>query len=398
MGNLTHTVGGSSNLVSFRSAARVPIDSLKVYFNPVQAGTGDPSPENIRPITGWTSADIYEAGKNLWGGTQLRDDILAKVEGATADNTAKTVTYAASKVRNVVLFTGFKANTRYTIFLSGDNTSSTIKSPNLTVHYSDGTMESIGSFVDGVKIHTTHSSKSVVDIQGVWNTSTTILNYEKCGVFEGVLTENDFVPSEGKKIPITFPVEAGTIYGGYIDPARGVARAEWGVVDLGSLTWSIYQNTQSGLSFFYAPLSNCAENVQGGREAYCASYKRYDPRGGNWWTNMPDKQFVSQASGVSSAARVWIRDDAYSDKSTFKTSMSGVKLVYQLATPVEYPITPTSLKTLLDQNHVWSNTNGNTEVTYKLHDSLMIREAKKRVVSNWPDLLTVEELGSCVTG
>ena len=36
MGSLTHTVGGSDNLVSFKSAARVPIESLKTYFKPKQ--------------------------------------------------------------------------------------------------------------------------------------------------------------------------------------------------------------------------------------------------------------------------------------------------------------------------------------------------------------------------
>ena len=65
MAHLSYSVGGDSNLVSFKSAARVPIDSLKVHFKPIQEGTGDPSPENVRPITGWTGVEAYETGKNL---------------------------------------------------------------------------------------------------------------------------------------------------------------------------------------------------------------------------------------------------------------------------------------------------------------------------------------------
>ena len=529
MGNLTHTVGGSSNLVSFRSAARVPIDSLKVYFNPVQAGTGDPSPENIRPITGWTSADIYEVGKNLWGGTQLRDDILAKVEGAVADNTAKTVTYAANKVSQVVLFTGFKANTRYTIFLSGDNTS-TSKSPNLRVHYSDGTMENIGNFVDGVKIHTTHSSKSVVDIRGIWLTSTTILNYERCGVFEGVLTENDFVPSEGKKIPVTFPatknlcklqiansgsagyknltdnsvdvystitsagyrwvrfkcadvsalggksvtfsckaeqiigttgkrvigalflngtkvgsnifeitssnVQAtftipasvedgtefdvafycnsgtaeatealftecqlelgsaatfyepyGTVYGGYIDPVRGVIVPLWRCFKLTDDIEMDYASTTRRIRF-YATEENLGVASYGG-VMISNQIKWVESLSTDDWT------FTQTYNYTTNQYRVQIRvPSSITSVDAFKAYIAehDIYMAYQAYyEAVEYPITSTSLNTLLDQNHVWSNTNGNTEVTYKLHDSLMIREAKKRVVSNWPDLLTVED-------
>ena len=36
MAHLNYTIGGNSNLVSFKSAARVPIDSLKVHFKPIQ--------------------------------------------------------------------------------------------------------------------------------------------------------------------------------------------------------------------------------------------------------------------------------------------------------------------------------------------------------------------------
>lgn len=50
MGKLTHTVSGS--IASFKSADQAPINSLKIHFFPIQSGSGDPSPENIRPISG----------------------------------------------------------------------------------------------------------------------------------------------------------------------------------------------------------------------------------------------------------------------------------------------------------------------------------------------------------
>ena len=33
--------------------------SLKVGIEPVQEGSGDPSPDNIRPISGWSEANVY---------------------------------------------------------------------------------------------------------------------------------------------------------------------------------------------------------------------------------------------------------------------------------------------------------------------------------------------------
>lgn len=63
MGGLTHTVSG--DIASFRTPSRVPIESLKFYFLPKQEGSGDPSPTNVRPITGWTGVNWRRAGKNM---------------------------------------------------------------------------------------------------------------------------------------------------------------------------------------------------------------------------------------------------------------------------------------------------------------------------------------------
>lgn len=92
MGSLTHTVGGDSNLVSFKSAARVPIESLKCHFAPIQDGEGDPSPENVRPIRGWNEVEVQRYGKNLinpstnpiWnnGTYVINDDNTVTVKGS----------------------------------------------------------------------------------------------------------------------------------------------------------------------------------------------------------------------------------------------------------------------------------------------------------------------------
>ena len=43
----------------------VALEKLNIEFLPKQAGTGDPSPENVRPITGWDSVQVTRCGKNL---------------------------------------------------------------------------------------------------------------------------------------------------------------------------------------------------------------------------------------------------------------------------------------------------------------------------------------------
>ena len=62
--NGTNTLSGSA--VSFSTPRITNITSLKVYFSPKQAGAGDPSPENVREITGWDNVVVHRIGKNLY--------------------------------------------------------------------------------------------------------------------------------------------------------------------------------------------------------------------------------------------------------------------------------------------------------------------------------------------
>lgn len=52
-----------SDILRFFASGDYPATSLKVSIVPVQEGTGDPSPENIRPITGWTAVKVYQASE-----------------------------------------------------------------------------------------------------------------------------------------------------------------------------------------------------------------------------------------------------------------------------------------------------------------------------------------------
>ena len=44
----------------------VPLKSCVLTLNPLQTGTGAPSPTNPRPITGFTGVNVTRCGKNLF--------------------------------------------------------------------------------------------------------------------------------------------------------------------------------------------------------------------------------------------------------------------------------------------------------------------------------------------
>ena len=56
-GSMVHITDGAENAL---------LNNLIVNIQPVQEGTGDPSPDNVRPITGWTAANVTMTGTNLW--------------------------------------------------------------------------------------------------------------------------------------------------------------------------------------------------------------------------------------------------------------------------------------------------------------------------------------------
>ena len=55
----------SGEIVTFETVAESPITSASVALSPIQSGSGDPSPDNIRPISGHTGAELIRTGKNL---------------------------------------------------------------------------------------------------------------------------------------------------------------------------------------------------------------------------------------------------------------------------------------------------------------------------------------------
>ena len=61
---ITDTASGA--IASFPDGSAAPIKSIIINIEPVQSGEGDPSPTNIRPITGWTGANVVRKNANLW--------------------------------------------------------------------------------------------------------------------------------------------------------------------------------------------------------------------------------------------------------------------------------------------------------------------------------------------
>ena len=169
-----------------------------------------------------------------------------------------------------------------------------------------------------------------------------------------IFNEVEYDAEATPKLSVSWESEAGTVYGGEYEVISGKLKKTMGMVDLGTLSW-----TYSGGRFIaYLPLAKQAASNFTPVNAICSMYP-VNPIA-NTTSSDHDKIF-----GISVYRDLAIRDTSYTDPIIFKSAMSGVQLVYELAKPVEYDLTPQTLDTFYGQNNVWADTGNIKKLTYR---------------------------------
>jgi hypothetical protein len=141
------------------------------------------------------------------------------------------------------------------------------------------------------------------------------------------------------------------------------------MVDLGTLSW-----VDGGTNIFASVLSGAKVYTSGLSPYLCSNYKTI-----NVTNQTPsDDKVVWQYYNTQT---VRIKDTTYNDKDVFKEAMDGVQLVYELATPTTYNLTPTEVKTLLGINNIFADC-GDVDVEYVRDATLIINKLLELVSGN----------------
>lgn len=72
----------TGNPATFSTNLIQPLQSFEIPFSPVQSGSGDPSPSNVRPISGWSGVTVTANGQTIlaeW------ESVAGVVYGGTVD-------------------------------------------------------------------------------------------------------------------------------------------------------------------------------------------------------------------------------------------------------------------------------------------------------------------------
>ena len=185
-----------------------------------------------------------------------------------------------------------------------------------------------------------------------------IYGFTDCTVTD---VDNLDTPTETNTATISFG-SVGTVYRGSVNLTTGLLTVTHGSVDLGSLTWN--RGSAVGHEYFNAPVTDIKQGSNyAPSNILCEKYKTES------WINVYNN-ISDYIIGAGNDYRVYIYDKDYTDAISFKTAMNGVQLVYELATPREYQLTPTQLRSLTGANRLTSSTGEVTEVEYITNETI----------------------------
>lgn len=320
-------------LQNFVTDLRAPLKECKVSFLPVQEGSGDPSPDNVRPISGWTGFNLVRCGKNLLDKSNPLYNLY-----------------------NMEIWYGTDSNRQidYSRYLPAGTYCYNITNIPSAVELRIG--------IEGSSAQIVYNSNRKVFTLGKgsyyyayahWNAS--LLADIREGNLQINVGSNPLIyePYNGTTFPVDWTNDAGEIFGGYVDLAKGELVEEWTAKHVKDWNWYVY--SQWGI--WYVSPSTRSSNSRDISDKL-VSFQGYD------WNSAPLDSIIS---GNNSS--MFIKHTGATSNTEFNNWLAEVDpiVVYKRATPITYTLSPIQIKTLLGTNNIYANTNGDVQVTYWKH-------------------------------
>lgn len=329
---------------------------------PVQSGSGDPSPENIRPITGWTGAELGRAGKNLWSG-----DISAKSATAVYTFQDGTATFSRDYGRVQGFILSKEKFRKGTYCISFDYSHEGVCDLELRISdepFADDLSKStkIDTWYSSENVRYTFTLEKDSFIGFVTNASGVNITLANMQLEFGSIP-TAFEPYQGDTFTLNF---GQTIYGGTLDWNKGemVVNTGFAAFD-GSENWVVFTYAD-GRQSFYTSGSNALPGIMPGTYIYVPGICSWSPSVDGYITDI-------LRTDVDSAA-IEIKPDVLSkwgigDLDTFKARLAAnhMQIAYKLANPITIRLTPQQITALAGVNTVYGDAD---EITVHYNKSL----------------------------
>ena len=361
--NATATATFSATVKKFRIRVLTngTVDNFK--FSPVlsagaTAVTGFYPYENICPISSWTGAMVTRTGKNLLD-PSYRYEI-------TATNNFHIRYYFQGASYPYYEKLLLKKGVTYTFSFTGAANAS-----GLYIYTSETNRQFIAYNKNAITFTPTEDCYGAVDVY--WANEVDVANVV-CQLELGS-TATDYEPFQGSTYSITFPTEAGTVYGGTLDVTTGKLTVDRVMKTFdGSEAWGKrYPYVANSRNFMIFGCGIAGMKVSG-------NWQNIELLA-NWaiWDKPSDSTVITHftvAQG-SSSAQVYVHTPSSYENTwevaDFKAYLAEhpLELCYPLAAPIEYVLTPTDVATLLGTNNIWADT-GDSSVHYRADTALYV--------------------------
>lgn len=208
-GAIAHFIDGADD---------IPVKDLKIGIVPKQSGSGDPSPSNIRPITGWMGATVTRVGKNLLPKYVINPSVYNNVVfTVNADGSVKAVGKASATCNAGNQITGLDGEFILTGCPAGGSASTyQIWIFDVTQNSATGITDT-GNGSTGTLIGD-HTYNIRIRIQSGYTIDQTFYPMLR----PASIADSTYEPYTAQTYPISWEAEAGTIYGGTLDVTTGV--------------------------------------------------------------------------------------------------------------------------------------------------------------------------------
>jgi hypothetical protein len=327
--NTYSSMGGRyCNAVSIKVNANVSINmTISPMFTLKEADVTTFQPyKNICHITGWTAAKVTRTGKNLFDkstGIQFTNyNVLV------ARNTGYGVPFKFKK--GVTYTISCNSATKPTaIYILEPYTPTPIaqisKSNSITISPTEDTEAGINFYWSGDR------PSDATDI-----------------LIELGSTATSYEPYQGNTYDITFPTEAGTVYGGTLDVTNGVLTVDTVCATKALSAFSLVETKTNTKHYRYS-------------NNFFGSSLPLDSESGNLCNIAPNSYNSKDRVHfypVKSNGRIeiWVPTDL--------TTSTEVQIAAPIATPITYQLTPQEVQMLLGENYVWASSGDTVSVTY----------------------------------
>ena len=380
----------SGEIASFADGAdNRLIDSLTVNIEPKQEGSGDASPDNVRHISGWTGANVTRAGKNLLN--------LTADSPAYSINTYYDATIKRTQLEPGAIFVGVSSNnywigeTANRYIIAKGNGSISYRTNDASYGFgvcaevkplADYTVSAAGSGYsvrialygqDGSWIKAINNSQTFTTTadakyaliifcctNDTKNTDIAVFDIQ----LELSSVSTDYSAYSGQTINVEFPSEAGTVYGAKLDVVSGVLTVDSGyTIFNGSEQWGTYSTHG-----FQIDLPDMARGNK--QHGLCNRFKVLSPSDGSIATAF------GVALGLNTKVAYFVgittNMDGITDVASWKAWLAdnNVTVIYPLADPIVYHLTPHEVRTILGQNNIFADCGSIESVEYSADTKL----------------------------